>query len=171
VGGTGYVRARGLPALAEVEVELHEYATGRSSAVRPWKAPARVPAGEYRAVVRSLPVYVQERFTVAAAETSSLLVTGIGTLQVDVAPGAVLGTFLSGVRQAVLAGTYDLLVETVPSHVEPGVRVQAGAACVVSLSAARAASLARAPGSSSAARGRIPPPRRTRLATLTSEAR
>lgn len=162
-GGTGYVRAHtpGLLAPPEVEVELQDYATGSSTAVQPWTGPVEVPAGEYRAVVRTLPRYVEERFTVAPAETSSLVVPGLGTLQIDLTDaagrpltlpvtllrpespgvggaeptaGGVIGTFLSGVTQAVLAGTYDLILETVPSRVERGVRVTRGAAHVVPLS-------------------------------------
>jgi hypothetical protein len=162
VGGTGFVRARapGLPRLAGIEVELQEYASGSSSALLPWRTSVPVPAGEYRAVVRSLPVYVQERFLVAPAETSTLVLPGLGTLQVDLsdsagrplsvlvtllrpegmaagagepAPGAVIGTFVSGVKQAVLTGTYDLLLETVPSRLERGIRVQPGVERVVSI--------------------------------------
>ncbi len=164
VGGAGYVTARapGLPQLAGIEVELHDYATGRSLSVEPWEQAAQVPAGDYRAVVHSLPLYVKEHFTVAAAETSALVVPGLGTLEVDVADSAgrslgvpvtlmrpeqagadevgegslaLLGTFLSGERQAVLAGTYDLLVETQPSRIERGVRVEPGGARVVTLTA------------------------------------
>jgi hypothetical protein len=158
VGGVGYVAARapGLPELAGIDVELHDYATGRLQSLEPWDEPARVAAGEYRAVVRTLPIYVQERFTVAAAETSGLVVPGLGTLEVELAdssgrplsvpvtlmrpeeaggegPAALLGTFRSGERQAVLAGTYDLLVETRPWRIERGVRVESGGARVVSL--------------------------------------
>jgi hypothetical protein len=167
-GGTGYVtaRAQGLPQLSGVEVELHDYLTGGARAVDPWVQAATVPAGDYRAIVRSLPVYVKEHLSVTPAETTSLIVPGLGTLEVDVAdsdgqplsvpvtlmrpeePGgeaggegsaALLGTFVSGERQAVLAGTYDLLIESRPSRIEPGVRVEAGAARVVSLTVPPAA--------------------------------
>ena len=162
VGGSGYVRARapGLPRLSGIEVQLQEYASGRSSTIDPWGDASAVPAGEYRAVVRSLPVYVQEGFTVTPAETTALVLPRVGTLRVDLTdadgrplsvpivllrperfgreavesvPGAMIGTFRSGERQAVLAGTYDLLLETEPSRVERGVRVQPGAERVVSL--------------------------------------
>jgi hypothetical protein len=162
VGGLGYVAARapGLSDLGGIAVELHDYATGEATLVEPWRDAAPVPAGEYRAVVRSLPRYVQESFTVAPAETSALVVPSLGTLVVEAAdaagrplsvpvtllrpqspgageesPTAILGTFLTGERQAVLAGSYDLLVETTPPVVERNVRVEPGAARVVALPA------------------------------------
>jgi hypothetical protein len=162
VGGLGYVAARapGLSDLGGIPVELHDYATGEATLVEPWRDAAPVPAGEYRAVVRSLPRYVQESFTVAPAETSALVVPSLGTLVVEAAdaagrplsvpvtllrpqspgageesPTAILGTFLTGERQAVLAGSYDLLVETTPPVVERNVRVEPGAARVVALPA------------------------------------
>ncbi len=162
VGGLGYVAARapGLSDLGGIVVELHNYATGEATLVEPWRDAAPVPAGEYRAVVRSLPRYVQESFTVAPAETSALVVPGLGTLLVEASdaagrplsvpvtllrpqdsaageepPTAILGTFLTGEMQAVLAGSYDLLVETSPPVVERDVRVEPGSARVVKLPA------------------------------------
>jgi hypothetical protein len=161
-GGTGFVtaRAQGLPQLTGVEIELHDDATGLSRSIDPWARAVEVPAGDYRALVRSLPAYVKEHVAVAAAETTAIVVPGLGTLEVDVADStgrwlsvpvtlmrpeesgaaeggegapALLGTFLSGERRAVLAGLYDLLIESEPSRLERGVRVEAGAARVVTL--------------------------------------
>jgi hypothetical protein len=161
VGGTGFLRAEatGFPELGEVEVQLQDYVSGRSSDFFPWKQALPVPAGKYRAVVRSLPLYVHENLTFAPAETTVLALRGLGMLRVDlrdsggrplsvpvtlIRPGsgppesgesspAILGTFVSGVKQAVLAGTYDLLLETVPSLVERGVRIRQGTARVLTL--------------------------------------
>lgn len=164
LGGTGFVRARTpeIPDLTGVDVELQSYTSGRTTPVRPWERAVAVPAGEYRAVVRSLPVYVEEGLSVAPAETTAIVVTGLGTLTVDLRDGggrplsvpvtllrpeiaetetgegespsgAVIGTFLSGVTQAVAAGIYDILLETLPSRVERGVRVEAGSERVLTL--------------------------------------
>ncbi|MFN2431633.1 MAG: hypothetical protein ABR599_02225 [Gemmatimonadota bacterium] len=160
-GGTGWVRARagGLAAPA-LDLELQAYGPGPARVLRPWLAAVRVPAGEYRAVVRSLPLFVEEGFTVAPAETTALVLSGLGSLRVELrdgagrrvrapvtllrpqsdlaemaepAPGAVLGTFTSGEAQVVLEGTYDLLVDAEPAFVERGVRVQRGSERTVRL--------------------------------------
>ena len=60
--------------------------------------------------------------------TATVLIKSMGG-----SSGPLLGTFFSGERQAVLAGTYDLLVETEPSRIERGVRVQPGGARVLNL--------------------------------------
>ncbi|MBA2564721.1 MAG: hypothetical protein H0V09_04775 [Gemmatimonadetes bacterium] len=196
MGGTGFVRARaaGLRHLAGLDVELQAYDPTRPAVVSPSGSAVPVPAGEYRIRVHSLPAYVQERLEVAPAETTAVVLRGLGILRVDLrdadarpldvrvmlmrahdgqptaheapaatedaqaigpdaqpgAPdaqlaaqdsqagparaegaGSVVGTFRSGVNQAVLAGTYDLLVETVPTRWERGVRVEEGSERVV----------------------------------------
>jgi hypothetical protein len=155
-------RAPGLAAVPAVPVELHDAAAPHvgPTTVYPWDAAVPVPAGAYRVRVGTLPPYVQEELAVAAAETTELAVPALGLLRVEVRdargrpfaapvslvrpaseappdgealPPAILGTFLPGAAQAVLAGTYDLVVATEPEIVERGVRVPSGAERVVSL--------------------------------------
>jgi hypothetical protein len=155
-------RAPGLAAVPSVPVELHESEAhaGTPRTIHPWEAAVALPAGSYRVRVGTLPPYVREDLAVAAAETTDLSVPGLGLLRVDVRdtqgrpfvapvsllrpasepppdgealPPAVLGTFLPGAAQAVLAGTYDLVVATLPEIVVRGVRVPSGVERVVSL--------------------------------------
>jgi hypothetical protein len=136
-------RAPGLAAVPPVPVELHESEAhaGTPRTVHPWGAAVPLPAGSYRVRVGTLPPYVRDDLAVAAAETTDLSVPGLGLLRVDVRdaqgrpfvapvsllrpasedppdgealPPAVLGTFLPGAAQAVLAGKYDLVVATLP---------------------------------------------------------
>ena len=155
-------RASGLAAFPRVPVELVEHASAAAAptTVFPWDAAVPLPAGGYRVRVGTLPPYVQEELAIAAAETTRLSVPGLGLLRVDVRdadgrpvvasvsllrpgggappdgealPPAVLGTFLPGVPQAVLAGTYDILLGTRPEIVERGIRVTAGGERTVSV--------------------------------------
>ena len=57
----------------------------------------------------------------------------LGGAGAEAAPAAVVGTFSSGQAHAVLGGTYDLVIETEPAHVERGVRVEPGTGRLVSI--------------------------------------
>ncbi len=93
--------------------------------------PATLPAGSYRLVVHTLPVYVTENVGVEARSTTRIQLPEIGVLGVDLfsVAGAergipaevyepltqeVYGTLLSGERRLTMPGTYRLDLSTVP---------------------------------------------------------
>ncbi|MGH7543282.1 MAG: hypothetical protein ACREK7_05025 [Gemmatimonadota bacterium] len=93
--------------------------------------PARMPAGSYRLVVHTLPVYVTENVGVEAGTTTRIRLPEVGVLGVELASVAgpergipaevyepltkeVYGTLLSGERRLIMPGTYRLGLATVP---------------------------------------------------------
>jgi hypothetical protein len=93
--------------------------------------PTRLPAGSYRLVVHTLPVYVTENVGVEAGSTTRVQLPEVGVLGVELASVAgpergipaevyepqtreVYGTLLSGERRLTMPGTYRLGLATVP---------------------------------------------------------
>lgn len=105
--------------------------------------PAAVPAGHYRLVARTLPVYVTEEVDVEAGRETRVTLPQMGVLGVDVyGPDGLLqglrvdvrepmtqevyGALQSGERRLAMPGTYALELATAPPRRIDGVRVAAG---------------------------------------------
>lgn len=102
-----------------------------------------LPAGRYRLVVHTIPVYVSQEVVVQAAGKTSVDLPTTGVLGVDLSgpdgpvkgvridvreplTGEIYGALASGERRLVMPGTYHLELSTVPPRVEEGVEVIPG---------------------------------------------
>jgi hypothetical protein len=111
--------------------------------------PTRLPAGSYRLVVHTLPVYVTENVGVEAGTTTRIRLPEVGVLGVELSSVAgpergipaevyepltreVYGTLLSGERRLTMPGTYRLGLATVPARDIGPVSVFAGEEQIVS---------------------------------------
>jgi len=102
-----------------------------------------LPAGRYRMVVHTIPVYVSQEVVIEAAGETSVELPATGMLGVDLSgpdgpvngvridvreplTGEIYGAVASGERRLVMPGTYHLEMSTVPARVEEGVEVAPG---------------------------------------------
>jgi len=107
-----------------------------------------LPAGRYRLVVHTIPVYVSQGIVVEAAGKTSVELPATGVLGVDLSgpdgplngvridvreplTGEIYGAVASGERRLVMPGTYHLEMSTVPPRVEEGIEVIPGKRRVV----------------------------------------
>lgn len=105
--------------------------------------PTPLPAGSYRLVVHTLPVYVTENVGIEAGTTTRVQLPDVGVLGVELSSVAgpergipvevyepltkeVYGTLLSGERRLTMPGTYRLGLATVPARDIGPVAVLAG---------------------------------------------
>ncbi len=130
IGGTGNLLIEA-PDLEHPPADVAvAYGTGATVNLRVG-APAALPAGRYRLVVHTLPVYVTENVGVEARGTTRLQLPEVGILGLELFSVAgvergipaevyepltqeVYGTLLSGERRLTMPGTYRLGLATVP---------------------------------------------------------
>ncbi|MGH7572046.1 MAG: hypothetical protein ACREMK_09420 [Gemmatimonadota bacterium] len=130
IGGTGtlVIEAPGVERPpADIAVA---YGAGTTATLRVGE-PATLPAGSYRLVVHTLPVYVTENVGVEARSTTRIQLPEVGVLGVELSSVSgvergipakvyepltqeVYGTLLSGERRLIMSGTYRLDLSTVP---------------------------------------------------------
>jgi hypothetical protein len=125
--------------------------------------PYPLPAGTYRLVVETLPMYVTEDVTVrdesqtvvTLPETGILgvslsgmdgVVTDVGVDVLEVLTGEVYGTILSGERHLAMPARYDLVARTVPPATISGVDVTPGQERIVRREGLSRVSVVPAPG-------------------------
>ena len=130
IGGTGTLLVEA-PGLDDPPPDLAVAYGPTASATLHVGEPARLPAGSYRLVVHTLPVYVTENVGVEAGSTTRVRLPEVGVLGVELSSVAgpergipaevyepltteVYGTLLSGERRLAMAGTYRLGLATVP---------------------------------------------------------
>jgi hypothetical protein len=148
LGGTGTLVVEA-PDLDDPPADLAvAYGPGASVALRVGE-PTRLPAGSYRLVVHTLPVYVTENVGVEAGTTTRIQLPEVGVLGVELSSVAgpergipvevyepltkeVYGTLLSGERRLIMPGTYRLGLATVPARDIGPVSVLAGEVRIVS---------------------------------------
>lgn len=104
-----------------------------------------VPAGRYRLVVHTIPIYVSDAVIVEAERETTVELPSTGVLEVELLgpagpvtgqridvreplTGEVYGTLTSGERRLVMPGTYRLEMRTIPPRVEERVVVEPGKA-------------------------------------------
>ena len=148
IGGTGTLVIE-VPDLDDPPADLAvAYGPGASVTLRVGE-PTRLPAGSYRLVVHTLPVYVTENVGVEAGATTRIRLPEVGVLGVVLSSVAgpergipaevyepltkeVYGTLLSGERRLTMPGTYRLGLATVPARDIGPVSVFAGQERIVS---------------------------------------
>ena len=125
--------------------------------------PHALPAGTYRLVVETLPVYVTEDVTVRDENQTVVTLPETGILGISLAgadgvvadvdvdvrevlTGEVYGTILSGERRLAMPARYDLVAHTVPQTTIAGVDVTAGQERIVRREGLSSVSVVPAPG-------------------------
>lgn len=142
IGGTGTLVVEA-PGLDDPPADLAvAYGPSASMTLRVGE-PTELPAGSYRLVVHTLPVYVTENVGIEAGTTTRIRLPEVGVLGLELASVAgpergipvevyepltkeVYGTLLSGERRMTMPGTYRLGLATVPPRDIGPVPVLAG---------------------------------------------
>lgn len=130
IGGTGILIIE-VPGIARPPADIADaYGAGATATLRVG-IPTEMPAGSYRLVVHTLPVYVTENVGVEAGSTTRVQLPDVGVLGIELFSVAgpergipatvyepltqeVYGTLLSGERRLTMPGTYRLDLATAP---------------------------------------------------------